>query len=200
MTERNARDHAGQSPSECQRDEHDEQDVRHAHGQVNEPADHRVRPSAERRGSQSEHECEYSTHASGQQADADTQRQSGQCACQHVTPQPVGAKEKMGTRRGIFACKIGHKCLVRQNHTGNRDQNQHQDCRTKGKTGLFSFVPSLHRPRAAPLRILGSITPYSKSAIRLPAKTTAAVMTVMPSSKGMSPPSPAVTAACPSPG
>ena len=80
VTERNARDHTGQSPSECQRDEHDEQNVRNTHGQVDEPADHRVRPSAERRGSQSEHECEYRTHASSQQTDTDTQRQSSQRA------------------------------------------------------------------------------------------------------------------------
>ena len=51
-----------------------------------------------------------------------------------------------------------------------------------------------------PLRMRGSTTPYRRSARKFPAKTMAAVATVIPIRRGTSLPRPAVTAACPSPG
>ena len=46
----------------------------------------------------------------------------------------------------------------------------------------------------------GSTAPYSRFAARFPANTMAEVASAMPTSSGASPPSPAVTAACPRPG
>ncbi len=108
-------------------------------------------------------------------------------------PHPVGSKQPAGSRRQVFFSQ--NRPAVR--HPPRRLQELSPE---SGKGGNSQQPECFLSHALPPFLSLGSTSRYSPSAAAFPANTSTALMSVIPIRSGISLPSPAVTAACPSPG
>ena len=158
VAEGHACHHAYKSLAECQRDEHDQQDMGDTHDQIDAPGDHRVHPAPQDRGSHTQHQGNDGADSRGQEADADTEGQARQGAGEHIPAHPVGSEEELPAGGQIFAGKVGNHSLAAEQAAGHCHSAQHHSGGSQQKEGIFSPVPMSHF-RATPLLILGSTTP-----------------------------------------
>lgn len=98
-----------------------------------------------------------------------------------------------GSRRQVFSRKIDLLCGILPDDSKHCHQNQEKEGNSQQPECFLSHA-------LPPFLSLGSTSRYSPSAAAFPANTSTALMSVIPSRSGISLPSPAVTAACPSPG
>ena len=200
MAQGHARDHPRESPAERQRNQHHQEDVGNPHHQIHAPRERRVHLGPQQGRGDSNGQGNHRADRGGENPNPDAQGQAGS------TSGPACPGPSSPSRRDIAGRAPGFSARSRSASPGPPGVSPPPPPRTgarrRCRKGAAPFFRLFHAFMTAPPPFGSSGPPRHRAgrAIRLPAKTMAAVTTVMPSSRGRSLPSPASTATCPRPG
>ena len=130
---RHAHGNAPKALAERIGDKHEQNNMRHAHHEVNEPADHGVDPRTAKRRSRAKNHRDNRRHACGDQPQHDARRKARKCARKHVSAHPIGTERMGKAGRERLQRKIGRGRRIGKRHT--RDNHEHEQNRGNHELG-----------------------------------------------------------------
>ena len=124
MRNRHANSNAPKALAKRIGNKNEQDDMGHAHHEVDKPTDHSIDLRAAKRRSRPQNHCDNRRHACGDQTQHDARRKARKRAREHVTPHPIGA-ERMGEARSKrLQREIGRGRHIGKRHT--RDNHEHE--------------------------------------------------------------------------
>ena len=124
MRNRHAHGNAPKAFAERIGNKHEQDDMGHAHHEVDKPTDHSIDLRAAKRRSRSQNHCNNRRHACGDQTQHDTRRKARKRAREHVTPHPIGTERMSEARSKRLQREIGRGRHIGKRHT--RDNHEHE--------------------------------------------------------------------------
>ena len=184
--------------------------MRDSHNKINKPGDNCIYSFSHCCGQNAQNKGHHRAESRGADSNDNADGKPFNRPGKHVSSQPVGSKRIFQAGSNIFTGKISFSGSISAEHSANTYSSQKYQGKRQPQYQPLPAVPFFHHKRsffsvfchfAAPPRLIrGSITPYRIFAMRFPPKTNKALIMVIAIRRGMSLPSPALTAACPSPG
>ena len=130
MRNRHANSNAPKAFAERIGNKHEQDDMGHAHHEVDKPTDHSVDLRAAKRRSCSQNHCDNRRHACGDQTQHDARRKARKRAREHVTPHPIGAERMSKARSKRLQREIGRGRRIGKVRGGRQRRERGQEVRT----------------------------------------------------------------------